>query len=64
MNAQETNVKPWWTSKTLITSAVAFGVAVASTFGVVDAEAAAKIEALLVPLIFAFLRIGDSTLTS
>jgi len=62
MNAQDTNAKPWWTSKTLLTSAVAFGVALATTFGVVDIEAAAKIEALLVPLILAFLRIGDTEL--
>ena len=62
MTAQDTNVKPWWTSKTLITSAVAFGVALATTFGLVDFEAAAKIEALLVPLILAFLRLGDTEL--
>lgn len=62
MNAPETNTKPWWTSKTLITSSAAFAVAVATTFGMIDLEAAAKIEALLVPLILAFLRLGDAEL--
>jgi hypothetical protein len=50
--------KAWWKSKTLITSGVAFGVAVATALGVLDNEAGMKIEALLVPLILAFLRIG------
>lgn len=62
MATQDTNVKPWWSSKTLITSAVAFGVALAGTLGLVDLESAAKIEALLVPLILAFLRLGDAEL--
>ena len=51
--------KEWWKSKTLWTAGVALGVAVATTLGALDLETGAKIEALLVPLIFAFLRLGD-----
>ena len=54
--------KPWFLSKTIITSGVAFAVAVATAAGFVDTETGIKIEALLVPLIFAFLRIGDKEL--
>jgi hypothetical protein len=54
--------KPWYLSRTVITSGVAFGVALASAAGLLDAEAATKIEALLIPLILTFLRLGDATL--
>jgi hypothetical protein len=63
MGTTSVESKPWYLSKTLITSAVAFGVAVATAAGFIDAEAGVKIEGLLVPLIFAFLRIGDTELT-
>ncbi len=55
--------KEWWKSKTLWTSAVAFAVAIATTAGALDLETGAKVEGLLLPLIFAFLRIGDTELT-
>jgi hypothetical protein len=51
--------KKWWESKTIWTSGVAFAVAIATTVGVLDVETGVKVEALLVPLIFAFLRLGD-----
>lgn len=55
--------KPWYESKTIWTTGVAFGVALATTFGVIEVETGLKLESLLVPLIFAFLRIGDTELT-
>ena len=54
--------KEWWRSKTIWTSGCAFAVAVATTLGFLDLETGAKIEGLLVPMIFAFLRIGDKQL--
>jgi hypothetical protein len=36
--------KPWFLSKTIITSGVAFAVAVATAAGLLDAETGAKIE--------------------
>lgn len=51
--------KKWWESKTIWTSGIAFAVAIATTLGALDLETGAKIEGLLVPLIFAFLRLGD-----
>jgi hypothetical protein len=53
--------KPWYLSKTLITSGVAFLVALAATMGVLDQETGLKIESLLVPLILTFLRLGNDT---
>lgn len=44
--------------KTLITSGVAFVIAILTAIGAVDVETGLKVEALLVPLIFAFLRMG------
>jgi hypothetical protein len=55
-------VKPWYFSKTLITSGIAFVVAVVTASGVLDVETGLKVEALLVPMILAFLRIGDTTI--
>ena len=55
--------KPWYTSKALITSAVAFGVAVATAVGVLDSATGITVESCLVPLILAFIRVGDKTLT-
>ncbi len=55
--------KSWYLSKTLITSAVAFAVAVATAAGWLDSETGAKVEALIVPLLFVFLRIGDTELS-
>ena len=54
--------KPWFLSKTIITSGVAFGVALATSGGLLDTETGTKIEALLVPLILTFLRIGNKEL--
>lgn len=54
--------KEWWKSKTIWTSGIAFAVAIATAVGVLDAETGTKIEGLMVPLIFAFLRIGDKQL--
>jgi hypothetical protein len=53
------NQKPWYLSKTIITSGVAFAVAVGTTVGLVDNETGLKIESLLLPLIFTFLRVAD-----
>ncbi|MFH0821503.1 MAG: hypothetical protein V2B18_02040 [Pseudomonadota bacterium] len=53
------DTKPWYLSKTIITSGMAFFVAVLTCSGVLDAETGAKIEALMVPLLFTFLRMGD-----
>jgi hypothetical protein len=52
--------KPWFLSKTIITSGIAFGVALLTGAGVIDMEMGTKIEMLLVPLILTFLRIGDT----
>lgn len=52
--------KPWYLSKTIITSGIAFIVAVVTAAGVIDVETGVKFEALLVPLIFTFLRLGDT----
>ena len=54
--------KEWWKSKTIWTSGVALAVAIATTVGALDLETGAKVEGLLVPLIFAFLRVGDTEL--
>jgi len=54
--------KPWFLSKTVITSGVAFAVAVAATAGLIDEETGIKIQTLLIPLIFAFLRFGNQEL--
>lgn len=54
--------KEWWKSKTIWTSGVAFAVAIATTVGALDLETGAKVEGLLVPLIFACLRVGDKEL--
>lgn len=51
--------KPWFLSKTIITSGIAFGVALATGAGLLDVETGAKVEGLLVPLIFVFLRMGN-----
>ncbi len=53
--------KPWFLSKTVITSGGAFVVALATAAGFVDQETGLKIEALLVPLILTFLRLGNDT---
>ncbi len=50
--------KPWFLSKTIITSGVAFAVATATAAGVLDAETGIKAEGLILPLVFAFLRLG------
>lgn len=55
--------KPWFLSKTVITSGAAFGVALATAAGLVDLETGAKLEGLLVPLILTFLRVGNTELT-
>ncbi len=54
--------KPWFVSKTIITSGVAFAVAIATAAGLLDAETGAKIQGLLIPLILTFLRLGDQEL--
>jgi hypothetical protein len=54
--------KPWFLSKTIITSGVAFAIAVATAAGILDSETGAKIEGLLIPLILTFLRLGDQEL--
>ncbi len=58
-----TKTKPWFLSKTIVTSGAAFGVAVAVAAGLFDVETGTKIEGLLVPLIFTFLRMGAKELT-
>ena len=55
----ETQAKKWFESKTVVTSGVAVGVAAASLLGAVDAESAIKMEGLLIPVITAFLRLGN-----
>ncbi|MBM4327953.1 MAG: hypothetical protein AB1473_19075 [Thermodesulfobacteriota bacterium] len=57
------NQKPWYLSRTIIVSGVAFAVALATAAGLIDVETGAKIEGLLVPLILTFLRLGDAELT-
>ncbi len=54
--------KPWFVSKTIITSGVAFVVAIVTAAGLIDAETGAKIEGLLIPLILTFMRLGDQEL--
>ncbi len=54
--------KRWYLSKTIITSGAAFVVAVLTAAGVIDVEMGLKIDALLVPFILAFLRLGDKQL--
>ncbi len=56
------DTKPWFLSKTIITSGVAFLVAIATSAGLVDLETGTKLESLLVPLLFIFLRMGDKEL--
>ncbi|MEW6110642.1 MAG: hypothetical protein AB1664_00805 [Thermodesulfobacteriota bacterium] len=56
------NQKPWYLSRTIIVSGVAFAVALATAAGLIDVETGAKIEGLLVPLILTFLRLGDAEL--
>ncbi len=58
-----TGAKPWFLSKTIITSGVAFGVAVATSSGALDIETGAKIQGLLIPLVLTFLRVGNKELT-
>lgn len=53
--------KPWFLSKTVITSGAAFVVALVTAVGLVDQETGLKIESLLVPLILTFLRLGNDT---
>jgi len=53
--------KPWYLSKTIITSAIAFSVALATALNILSIEDGMKVEALLVPLILTFLRLGDGT---
>jgi len=55
--------KEWWKSKTLWTSGFAFVAALATAAGLVSVETFSKVEGLLLPLIFVFLRIGDEPLT-
>jgi hypothetical protein len=57
------NQKPWYLSRTIIVSGVAFAVALATAAGLIDVDTGAKIEGLLVPLILTFLRLGDAELT-
>jgi len=52
-------MKTWYMSKTIITSVIAFLVAVLTGAGIFSVEDGTKIESLLIPLIFVFLRIGD-----
>ncbi len=54
--------KPWYLSKTIITSGVAFAVAIATSAGVIDLETGAKIQGLLIPLMLTFLRVSDKEL--
>lgn len=54
--------KPWFLSKTIITSGVAFALAVAISAGLIDPEAGAKAQGLLIPLILTFLRLGKEEL--
>jgi hypothetical protein len=56
------NQKPWFFSKTVITSGAAFATALATASGLVDTDTGLKVEALLVPLILTFLRVGDKEL--
>ncbi len=56
------NQKPWFLSRTVITSGAAFGVALATASGLVDTDTGLKVEALLAPLILAFLRVGHKEL--
>ena len=58
------NSKKWFESKTVVTSGIAVGVATATLLGAVDAQSAVKIEGLLIPLITAFLRLGNKELIS
>jgi hypothetical protein len=58
-----TGAKPWFLSKTIITSGLAFGVAVATSSGVLDVETGTKIQGLLIPLVLTFLRVGNKELT-
>lgn len=51
--------KPWYLSKAIMTSGVAFAVALATASGVVDTETGAKVEGLLIPLVLAFMRAGN-----
>jgi hypothetical protein len=55
------NTKPWYLSKTVITSGVAFAVALSAGLGIIDQETGLKVESLLIPLILTFLRIGNDT---
>ncbi len=55
--------KPWYCSKTVLTSGVAFGVAVATAAGVVDNDTGLKLEGLLLPLILTFLRLANKEVT-
>ena len=57
------NQKPWYLSRTIIVSGVAFAVALATAAGLIDVDTGAKIEGLLVPLILTFLGLGDAELT-
>ena len=56
------NTKPWYLSKTIITSGVAFAVALITSSGVIDAETGTKIQGLLIPLMLTFLRVGNTEL--
>jgi hypothetical protein len=56
-------VKPWYLSKTIITSGGAFAVAIGTGAGLIDADTGVKIQGILLPMIFTFLRIGDKEVT-
>jgi len=53
--------KPWFLSKTIIASGVAFAIAMLTGAGLIDTETGMKIESLILPLIFVFLRLGSDT---
>jgi hypothetical protein len=55
----ETCAKKWLTSKTIVTSGVAVGVAAATLLGAVDSQTADHMESALIPLITIFLRLGN-----
>ena len=56
------NAKPWYLSKTIITSGVAFAVALITSIGIIDADTGTKIQGLLIPLMLTFLRVGNAEL--
>jgi len=54
--------KPWYLSKTIISSGAAFGVALATGVGLIDTETGMKVETLMIPMILTFLRLGNKEL--